>query len=287
MSQYKLKVLVTGAGGQLGQELIRIEHDEVEFIGLERLQLDFTDLNKCRTVFEHHRPNVVIHAGAYTAVDQAEADADQAFKVNALGTRNIAVAAREINAKVCYISTDYVFDGQGNTPYNEYDVTNPRTVYGKSKLAGEKLLQTLSPNYFIVRTSWVYGQYGNNFVKTMLKLAEEGKSIQVVNDQVGSPTSTLDLSVFLIQLIKTDFYGIYHATNSGRCSWYDFAAAIFKHLNLDVNLKACTSEQFTRPAPRPSFSVMDHSAIRQNGFEELPDWLIALKRFLSSTIASS
>jgi dTDP-4-dehydrorhamnose reductase len=278
----RMRVLVTGANGQLGQELVRLEtEDSIEIIGLGRETLDIADIASCRRVLQEKRPDVVIHCAAYTAVDQAEAEPDVAYRVNAAGTRNIAVAAEEIGAKLCYISTDYVFDGNGKKPYNEYDNVSPRTVYGRSKLAGEQLTQTLSSRYFIVRTSWVYGKYGtNNFVKTMLKLGTERDHLKVVHDQIGSPTYTLDLAQFLIELVQGDSYGIYHVSNTGNCSWYEFAQAIFEESGISTKVEPCTTADFPRPAPRPAYSVMDHAAIRYNGLTMLRPWREALQHYL-------
>ncbi|PZD96479.1 dTDP-4-dehydrorhamnose reductase [Paenibacillus sambharensis] len=279
-----MKLLVTGANGQLGRELVNLPTAEgVEIIGYDRDGLDITDLDACRRVLAEQRPDAVIHCAAYTAVDQAEADPDGAFRVNGAGTRNMAVAAEEIKAKLVYISTDYVFDGTGTSPYNEYDNTNPMTVYGKSKLAGERLAQTLCSRYFIVRTSWVYGKYGNNFVKTMLKLGPEKKQLKVVHDQIGSPTYTRDLAELLVELAGTDYYGIYHASNSGVCSWYEFAKAVFEESKLDVTVEPCTTSEFPRPAPRPAYSVMDASSLRANGLQRLRDWRDALKDYLKDS----
>ncbi|MFX3632153.1 MAG: dTDP-4-dehydrorhamnose reductase [Candidatus Pristimantibacillus sp.] len=277
----KIKVIVTGANGQLGRELTEWKtNDSVEIIGLGRDELDITNIVVCRTLLLQHRPDVIIHCAAYTAVDKAESEPDEAFRVNAAGTRNIAVAAREIGAKLCYISTDYVFDGMGTIPYNEYDHVNPQTVYGKSKLAGEQAVQTLHDRFFIVRTSWVYGKYGNNFVKTMLKLADEKDRLTVVADQHGSPTYTYDLAEFLLQLVQTDYYGIYHASNTESCTWFEFAQAIFNESGKTVQVDPCTTEQFPRPAPRPAYSIMDHSAIRSNGLPPLRPWREALVHYL-------
>lgn len=193
------------------------------------------------------------------------------------------MAAREVGAKLCYISTDYVFDGTASVPYNEYDQTNPQTVYGKSKLAGEQAVQTLHDRFFIVRTSWVYGKYGNNFVKTMLKMAGERDQLKVVSDQVGSPTYTYDLAAFLLDLVQTDFYGIYHASNSGICSWFDFAQAIFEDSSVNILVEPCTTADFERPAPRPAYSVMDHTAIRSNGLNLLRPWREALNHYLKDS----
>lgn len=280
MNERAFTLLVTGANGQLGQELVRMETDAIRIVGYGRDRLDITNLDQCREVIADIRPDAIIHAAAYTAVDKAESEPDEAYRINALGTRNLAIAAREQAAKLCYISTDYVFDGTGTAPYNEYDNTNPQSVYGKSKRAGEILLQSLADRYFIVRTSWVYGKYGNNFVKTMLKLASERDSVTVVADQIGSPTYTYDLAQFLIELVQTEKYGVYHASNTGSCSWYEFAKAIFEESGIPIRTEPCTTEQFPRPAPRPAYSVMDHSAIRQNGFKDLRPWREALRAFL-------
>ncbi|GGG63372.1 NAD(P)-dependent oxidoreductase [Paenibacillus radicis (ex Gao et al. 2016)] len=282
MTVAKIKIVVTGANGQLGRELVegKFEENTVEIIGFSRNELDITNLLHCRDVLAKHRPDIVIHCAAYTAVDQAESEPDEAFRVNSAGTRNVAVAAREIGAKLCYISTDYVFDGTATVPYNEFDRTHPQTVYGKSKLAGEFAVQTLHDRFFIVRTSWVFGKYGNNFVKTMLRLGKEKDRLKVVADQIGSPTYTYDLAAFLIELVQTDYYGIYHVSNTESCSWFGFAKAIFEDSSTPIHLEPCTTEEFPRPAPRPFFSVMDHSAIRSNGFTPLRPWREALQHFL-------
>ncbi|BCJ87796.1 dTDP-4-dehydrorhamnose reductase [Effusibacillus dendaii] len=275
-----MRVLVTGANGQLGKDVVKILSERHEVHGFGRDRLDITDLTQCREVVRSIRPDIIIHAAAYTAVDLAESEEDQAYRLNALGTRNIALASREVEGKICYISTDYVFDGMAESPYREYDHTNPINVYGKSKHAGEQFVQTMTTKHFIVRTSWVYGLHGNNFVKTMLKLGKERESLQVVNDQIGSPTYTVDLAHFLEQLITTDFYGIYHATNAGVCSWFEFANAIFEESGITVNVNPCTTEEFPRPAARPNYSVLDHMAIRTNGLSDLRHWREALKDFM-------
>ncbi|EXX85484.1 dTDP-4-dehydrorhamnose reductase [Paenibacillus darwinianus] len=276
-----MKILITGASGQLGRELVLLTGPtDVEIVGFGRDRLDITNLDSCRSVLAEQRPDAIIHCAAYTAVDQAESEPDAAFRVNASGSRNLAVAAEEIGARLCYVSTDYVFDGKGMAPYNEYDAPNPQTVYGKSKLAGEELVRTLCSRYFIVRTSWVYGKYGHNFVKTMLKLGGERDSLKVVSDQVGSPTYTLDLAEFLVRLVQTERYGTYHASNTGTCSWYEFAQAIFEESGMTTAVEPCSTSDFPRPAPRPAYSVMDHSALRSNGFEPLRHWREALRHYL-------
>jgi len=276
-----MKVVVTGAQGQLGSDLISVLRNQSEVIGLGRKECDITNEAQCIAVINQYKPDVVIHAAAYTAVDLAETEADQAFAVNSYGTRNVVLAAEAAHAKCCVISTDYVFDGTGVLPYSEYDQTNPQSTYGKSKLAGERLTETLSSKYFIVRTSWVYGKSGNNFVKTMLKLCSEKDRLKVVHDQIGSPTYTVDLAQFLAELVQTERYGIYHASNSGSCSWYEFAKAIFEESGITVQVDPCTTEEFPRPAPRPRYSVMDHQSIRANGFTDLRPWREALRAFLA------
>jgi dTDP-4-dehydrorhamnose reductase len=181
---------------------------------------------------------------------------------------------------LCYISTDYVFDGKASQPYNEYDNTNPSGIYGKSKRAGELAVQTLNTKYFIVRTSWLYGSHGNNFVKTMLKLGKKKDQLNVVHDQVGSPTYTVDLCLFLADLIQTEKYGIYHVSNTGACSWFEFAKAIFEESGISIQVNPCTTVEFPKPAPRPKYSVMDHMSIRTNDFQDLQHWRVALKAFL-------
>lgn len=282
-----MKILVTGANGQLGQDVTHVAADAGhEVIVCGRAELDITNVEQCSLVISAHKPNVIIHCAAYTAVDAAETDTDGAYLVNALGTRNIAVSAEKVGATVVYISTDYVFSGTSETAYVEYDDTDPQSVYGKSKLAGEQMIRDFCSKWFIVRTSWVFGLHGNNFVKTMLRLGQEKPLLKVVNDQKGSPTYTVDLAQFLINLISTEKYGIYHASNSGSCTWYEFTSAIFEEaraqleLTITAELQPCTTEEFTRPAPRPANSVMDHLAIRLNQFEDLPHWREGLKQFM-------
>jgi dTDP-4-dehydrorhamnose reductase len=197
--------------------------------------------------------------------------------VNAYGTRNVVVASEHIGAKFVYISTDYVFDGTANVPYNEFAFTNPINVYGKSKLAGEQFVRDLHSKFFIIRTSWVYGKHGNNFVKTMLKLAQEQKQLFVVDDQIGCPTYAVDLARCIFQLIQTEKYGVYHISNSGHCSWYEFAKAIFEEASINIVVNPCKTKDYPRPAQRPPYSVLDHMALRLNGFKELRHWREALK----------
>lgn len=282
-----MKVLVTGADGQLGRDVVRL-FEEVghEVLACGKEQLDITEETMCRMRVQTFGPDVVIHCAAYTAVDQAESDIDAAFLVNTTGTRNMVVAAERVEAKFCYISTDYVFDGSSPSAYQEYDGTNPQSVYGKSKRAGELLVQSLSSAFFIVRTSWVFGVHGRNFVNTMLDLGQRQPVLQIVQDQKGSPTYTKDLAAFLLELAATEKYGIYHASNAGACSWFEFAQAIFEEAEqilgtpFSVQINPCRTEDFPRPAPRPRNSVMDHVAIRTNRLQELRPWREGLRAFL-------
>ncbi|WP_116188408.1 dTDP-4-dehydrorhamnose reductase [Paenibacillus taihuensis] len=280
-----MKIVITGANGQLGQELVQLSlSPNLQIIGLGRDKLDITDLEQCYDVVGSLLPDVIIHCAAYTAVDKAESEPDEAFRINGEGTHNIAMAAKKSGAKLCYISTDYVFDGSGNTPYEENDPVNPQSVYGKSKLAGEQEVRNLLEAYYIVRTSWVFGKYGNNFVKTILKLAGERDELKVVSDQIGSPTYTLDLANFLIELVQTEKYGTYHASNSGTCSWFDFALAAVQESQItSVKLTPCTTAEFPRPAARPAFSVMRHTAMERVGFSDLRHWREALIHFINDS----
>jgi dTDP-4-dehydrorhamnose reductase len=278
-----MKVIVTGAKGQLGTDLVHLLADKrYEVYGYGREELDITNYDQVKRVISEVSPDVVIHVAAYTKVDLAESEPDQAFLINAYGTRNVAVESEAVGAKLVYISTDYVFDGTANTPYNEFAPTNPLSVYGKSKLAGEQYVRDLHSKFFIVRTSWVFGKHGNNFVKTMLKLAQERDELMVVHDQVGCPTYTVDLANCILELIQTEKYGIYHVSNSEHCSWYEFAKAIIKEAGIEIKVNPCTTKDFPRPAPRPSYSVFDHMSLRLNGFSEVRNWKEALQEFIGS-----
>lgn len=276
-----MKVVVTGAKGQLGTDVVQLLADEgIEVYGYGREGLDITNFDQVKQIITDVRPDVVIHAAAYTKVDLAESEPDQAFLINAYGTRNVAVASEAVGAKLVYISTDYVFDGKENKPYHEFSPTNPLSVYGKSKLAGEQFVRDFHSRFFIVRTSWVFGKHGNNFVKTMLKLAREREELMVVNDQIGCPTYTVDLANCILDLIHTEKYGIYHVSNSGHCTWYEFAKAIFEEAGIKVKVNPCATKDFPRPAPRPAYSVFDHMSLRLNNFKNMRNWRYALKDFI-------
>jgi dTDP-4-dehydrorhamnose reductase len=278
-----MKILITGGSGQLGKEVTELLQTNHQVFSYSSKELDITDKGSVDRIFAQVNPEVVIHTAAYTQVDLAETEQDKAFQVNALGTRNVAIAAEMANAKLIYISTDYVFDGGAREPYREYDIPNPKSVYGKTKLAGEEYVKTFSSRFFILRTSWVFGNYGNNFVKTMLKLAQERSELTVVHDQIGSPTYTLDLAELISNMIETELYGIYHVTNSGTCSWFEFSKAVFHHAGItNIHVTPITTNEFPRPAPRPAYSVMDNSALRVNGFHVLRGWEEALKHYIST-----
>jgi dTDP-4-dehydrorhamnose reductase len=279
-----MKVVVTGAAGQLGQDvLLELERKNHQAFGVDRQQLDITNEEDVLAVISKVKPDVILHCAAYTNVDAAEENEDAAYQVNAAGTENLAKAAKLNGSKVIYISTDYVFDGTANEPYEVDEPTQPLGAYGRTKLAGEQLLQKHLDESFIVRTAWVFGVYGNNFVKTMIRLGKERGEVGVVHDQVGSPTYTVDLAKFMVELMETDKYGIYHATNSGVCSWYEFAVEIFKQANMNVTVNPLTSDQFPRPAARPKYSVLSKKMIEQQGLKPLRDWKDALAAYLAES----
>lgn len=278
-----MKVLITGGKGQLGSELENFfrKVGQTEAICLPKDVLDVTKAEETQREFSIFKPCVVIHAAANTNVDNCEIDQDRAYRVNALGTRNVAVAASKINAKLVYISTDYVFNGGSAKPYTEFDKPDPINVYGRTKLAGEQFTTSLSDKYFIVRTSWLYGRQGKNFVKTMLSLAGEKTELAVVNDQFGSPTYARDLAAFLAGLMQTELYGIYHYSNTGFCSWYDFAKKILELAGLKhVRVRPVSTLMFKRPAPRPAYSVLDHYCLRLEGMAVPRFWQDALREFM-------
>ncbi len=278
-----MKIIITGAQGQLGQELkeVLFKESKNEVIGLGHQELDVTKLDELKQAAQNNLPEVIVHAAANTNVDQCELDQDSAYLVNALGTRNVAVVASMVGAKLVYLSTDYVFSGKLGRPYIEFDEPDPLNVYGRSKLAGERFVASLCFRYFIIRTSWLYGSHGKNFVQTMLNLGREKDEIAVVNDQVGSPTYTKDLANFISGIIKTELYGIYHASNKGECSWFDFAQEIFNLAGLKhIKVRPVTSKEINRPAPRPAYSVLDNYCLRLSDLPGLRPWPEALADFL-------
>jgi dTDP-4-dehydrorhamnose reductase len=275
-----MKVLIIGSEGMLGHDLVDVFIDEYEVSTTSIETLDITDIAKTIVTVKDVNPDVVVHAAAFTDVDGSETNLDLAYKVNAIGTRNVAVACKEADSSMVYISTDYVFDGNKGSSYYEYDKTNPLGVYGKTKYLGEVYIRDVLNRFYIVRTSWLYGYNGPNFVTTMLNLAETKDIISVVNDQIGSPTYTVDLANAIALLIKNPVYGIYHITNSEYCSWYKYAQEIFEISEFNVNLKPVTTEEFPRPAPRPKYSVLENYNWKMEGFPLVRSYKEALKDFM-------
>ena len=278
-------VLVTGANGQLGHSLqfIAKNYPKLHFVFCSSSDLDITNLESCQAVFLKIKPNYCINAAAYTAVDKAESETEKANLINVIGPKNLAFVCKEFSSVLLYISTDFVFDGSKNIPYNETDIPNPTGVYGQTKLDGEKAIQAVFENYYIIRTSWVYSQFGNNFMKTMLRLASERDSISVVNDQIGTPTNAVDLAEALIQIILTDKrqttndnFGVYNFSNEGQCSWYDFAKEIFKINKIEIDLKPIPTSSFPTPAKRPKYSVLDKTKIKSTFGLVINKWEEAL-----------
>lgn len=276
-----MKVFVTGVKGQLGHDVVNeLTERGIEAVGVDIEEMDITDAACVTRVIREAAPDAVIHCAAYTAVDAAEENEELCRRVNAEGPRNIAMVCRELDIKMIYISTDYVFSGQGERPWEPEDEREPQSVYGQTKYEGELAVQELLDKFFIVRIAWVFGINGKNFVKTMLKLAETHDTIRVVNDQFGSPTYTYDLARLLADMILTEKYGVYHATNEGICSWYDFACAIFEEAGVSVNVVPVTTEEYGAKAKRPANSRMNKDKLTEQGFEKLPSWQDALRRYL-------
>lgn len=275
-----MKVLVTGANGQLGYDVVKeLQKQNIECYGASRQDFDIVDFEATEKFITNYMPDTVIHCAAYTAVDKAEDEQGLCYLVNASATENIAEICKKIYAKMLYISTDYVFDGTKEGAYEVDDIPNPINVYGKTKLLGEQAVQRILDKYFIVRISWVFGEHGNNFVKTMLKLGKERRELNVVDDQYGSPTYTADLAPLLIGMIKTDKYGIYHATNDGVCTWAEFAEEIFRIAKLDVKVNHITTVEYPTRAKRPMNSRMNKASIIDN-FKLLEKWKDALKKYM-------
>ncbi|MBL4936358.1 dTDP-4-dehydrorhamnose reductase [Clostridium sp. YIM B02515] len=290
-----MKILITGAKGQLGTQIIKMlesmnselgpinnAYKNAEVIGIDVDQLDITNLNQVREYISIAKPQIIINCAAYTNVDACETNEDLAFKVNAIGPRNLAIVSEVIGAKLIHISTDYVFAGNGTKPYREYDLTNPQSSYGNTKNAGEEFVKCFSSRFFIVRTAWLYGYYGNNFVKTIIKAAKEKGYLDVVNDQRGNPTNAEDLAYHILRLALTEEYGIYHCTGTGECSWYDFAVKIVEYANINCTVSPVTSEKINRPAKRPAFSSLDNMMLRCTVGDEMRKWEEALKIFIKN-----
>ncbi len=277
-----MKILVTGYTGQLGFDVVRAGKAlGFDMIGIGVEHLDITDQEATSQFVRDVKPDAIIHCAAYTAVDKAEDDKELCWNINVKGTETLATIAKELQSKFIYISTDYVYDGKGETPFIETDATSPVNYYGQTKLEGEQIVQQLLTDYFIVRISWVFGLNGFNFVKTMLKLAETRNELNVVGDQFGSPTYTFDLSKLLLEMIQTDRYGIYHGTNEGICSWAEFATEIFRQAGKNVTVNSIPAADYPTKAARPGNSRMSKQKLIDNGFMTLPKWQDALQHYIN------
>lgn len=294
-----MRILITGSNGQLGNELQKIvstgkaeigavseEIKNAEVFAMDVNILDITNLEQVKKVLNEVKPDVVINCAAATNVDGCEANQDLAFKINSLGPRNLAMVAEELGAKIVQVSTDYVFSGVGEAPLKECDLVAPVSVYGKTKLLGEEFVRDFSTKYYIVRTAWLYGYVGHNFVYTMMKLGKDRDTLNVVNDQLGNPTHANDLAYHILKLIQTEEYGVYHCTGKGECSWYNFASEIMKLSGRNCTVNPCTSEEYKSMYPnsadRPAYSSLDNMMLRCTVGDEMRDWKDAIKTFMDN-----
>lgn len=273
-----MRVALTGSDGMLGFA-IKSTFTDIELVGLSRRDIDITNLDKTVSKIKEIKPDYLLHAAAYTDVDGSELNPEKAYLVNGIGTRNVTMACEAIGCPIMYISTDYVFDGTKKEPYDEWDLPNSINKYGLSKLLGERFVMSFTNRFYIVRTSWLYGKNGKNFVDSITRLLSEKEELNVVNDQIGSPTYTNDLAVKLRELIDRG-YGVYHITNASRCSWYEFAVEIAKLKNSKTKIQPITSDNLNRPAKRPAFSVLANTMLRLEGIKELRHWRDALEDYL-------
>lgn len=284
------RILITGHRGQLGSDLVTLLGAGHQVRGVDLPEVDITDLNQVLGTVRHFRPDVVIHAAAYTDVDGCETDSETAFSVNRDGTWNVAQACAELGTRLIYYSTDYVFDGTKATPYVETDLPNPGTVYGRSKLAGEAAILESLDDFAILRIAWVYGLNGKNFVKTMIRLGKQqlaerkvggpASPLKVVNDQIGNPTWTEDVVRQTANVLEHDLHGTFHATSEGETSWYDFARRIFEILKMDVDIRPCTTAEYPRPAFRPARSALENARLKKTDCNVMRDYRVALADFL-------
>jgi dTDP-4-dehydrorhamnose reductase len=294
-----MKILVIGSKGQLGTEIMncaRLQETRLGkflkelkgsgFVGVDIDEIDITDRRRISEFISGSGFDAVINCAAMTNVDACESQEDKAFAANALGPRNLALACEKIGAKLIHVSTDYVFAGNNSVPYKEWDRPDPRSIYGKSKLLGEEYVQRFCTKHFVVRTAWLYGLCGSNFVKTIVKAAKETGKLKVVNDQRGTPTNAADLAHHLLKLLSTEEYGIYHGTGNGECTWYDFAVKIVEYAGIKAEVSPCTTEEFVRPAKRPAYSILDNMMFRNTVGDEFRDWDDALKDFMSTALRS-
>ncbi len=292
-----MKLLITGANGQLGNELrsiISTSNSEIgqidaQWFNADYVDVDNLDISNLEAVLEFvekNRYDAIINCAAYTDVNGCETNVDTAMRVNAFGPKNLAIAAEKCGAKFLHVSTDYVFEGNGTKPYVEWDICAPQSVYGHSKHLGECYVKDFCSRYFIVRTSWLYGSVGNNFVRSIIRNGRKSGSLKVVNDQRGNPTNANDLAYHILKLILTNEYGVYHCTGSGECSWYDFACEIIKLAKVDCTVNPCTTDEYPTPAKRPAYSSLDNAALRCIGLDEMRDWKDALRTGIEKILAN-
>ena len=275
------KIIVTGCNGQLGRAINQMykQRTDIELVNTDVQELDITSIDKTMELVRSVKPYAIINCAAHTGVDACETEVDSAYRINAIGPRNLSIAARETGAKLVHISTDYVFAGDSDKPYTEFDTPDPQGMYGKTKLAGERFVEQFAKNYFIIRTAWLYGD-GKNFVKTMLRLAETKDEVAVVKDQVGNPTSASELVKIIDALIWTENYGLFHGTCEGICSWADFAEEIFRLAGRNTRVRRITTEEFGAPAKRPAYSVLDNYMLRLTCGYTAGDWKDALAEYM-------
>jgi len=277
-----MKVIILGGKGQLGKEFENFLKDKAEIYSFSHLELDVLNQELLIKKIQEIKPEVVINCSAYTKVDKAEEEKEECIKVNAIGAKNVSYASYKVGAKVIYFSTDYIFDGEKESPYTELDSPNPISTYGRSKLLGEKYTSKHNPNYLILRISWLYGINGRNFIKTIIKKAKEEKELKIVSDQKGSPTYTLDVVKQTWELIKKDKIGIYHSANQGETSWYEFAKKIIEKLKINVKISPIKTGEYPALAKRPKYSVLDNYLLKLEGINIMRDWETALNEFLDN-----
>ena len=280
-SESIMRVVLLGSNGQLGSEFNNFLKDKAELFAFTHRELDILDLLSLKKELKILQPDVVINCAAYTKVDLAEKEANNAVKVNAIGTKNVSFASYLVRAKVVYFSTDYVFNGLKNSDYTEFDIPKPISVYGKSKLAGEEFTKEANPNHIIIRISWLYGPKGKNFVKTIISLARRNEKLKIVKDQYGTPTYTLDVVKQTLRLIQMDSVGLYHASNEGETTWFEFAKEIVSNLKLNVEISPITTKEYPTLAKRPVYSVLDNYLLKIENMDIMRHWKVALKDFIN------
>ncbi len=279
------KIIVTGCNGQLGRA-VNLElksHTDIEFVNTDVAELDITNIDKVMELVRQVKPYAIINCAAHTGVDACEDEWDKAYRINAIGPRNLSIAATETGAKMVHVSTDYIFDGRSNKPYTEFDKPNPQGAYGTTKLAGENMVKDFASKYFILRTAWLYGD-GKNFVRTMLRLSESNDKVRVVGDQVGSPTSAKELAAAIAHLLFTENYGVFHATCEGSCSWAEFAEEIFRQAGKKTVVETVTTEEYGAKAPRPAYSILENYMLKLTTDFMFADWQKALTTYMREIV---